>query len=173
MLAIQILLLLGCSPAPEPCTEVGVSVGQCAPELSLPRADGSTWSLSEQRNRVVLVQFAASWCGICQQQAPAHQQLVDEYGGDGFIKATVLKGDENFEPAEQADAQAWKSYFELDHPVLYDEDKEAWKRWKRAVNSVPQMILVDGGGTIRWRRIGMASDEVLREQIEEHIRHLD
>jgi len=131
------------------------------------------WSLSAQTNRVVLVQLAASWCGVCQLQAPAHQVLVDEYESEGFTKATVLKGDADFEPADQTDAEAWKAYFELRHPVLYDEDKEVWNRWKRDVNSLPQMFLVDGGGSIRWRRIGMASDEVLREQIEEQLRHLD
>ena len=173
MLAVSLLSLLGCSPAPEPCTDVGNGVGQCAPALSLPRADGGSWSLSEQTNRVVMVQLAAAWCGTCQQQAPVHQALFEEYRSEGFTKATVLKGDENFEPAEQADAEAWKAYFDLGHPVLYDEDKEVWKSWKRDVNSLPQMFLVDGQGTIRWRRIGIASEDALREQIEEQLSHLD
>jgi deoxyinosine 3'endonuclease (endonuclease V) len=57
--------------------------------------------------------------------------------------------------------------------VLYDEDKQVWKSWKRDVNSLPQLFLVDGQGTIRWRRIGMASEDALREQIEEQLGQLD
>lgn len=173
MSLVVFLVVVGCSSPPESCTDVGNGVGECAPDLTLPRANGGVWSLAEQRNRVVLIQLAAAWCGTCQVEAPIHQALLNEYEAEGLTKATVLKGDADFGPAEQADAEAWKSYFELSHPVLYDEDKQVWKTWKRDVNSLPQLFLVDGQNTIRWRRIGMAPEDVLREQIEEHLRHLD
>jgi len=102
-----------------------------------------------------------------------HELLFQEYGEQGFTKATVLKGDADFEPADLADAQEWKTHFELTHPVLYDEDKTAWAEWKRDVNSLPQLFLVDGSGTIRWRKIGTAPEETLREAIEESLGHLD
>jgi hypothetical protein len=40
-------LLLGCRSGVEPCTEVGIEVGQCAPALTLPAASGESWSLAE------------------------------------------------------------------------------------------------------------------------------
>ena len=173
MRVFPVLFMLACSPKPEPCSTTGNGVGQCAPTLSLPRADGTTWSLQGQSNRVVLVQFAASWCGTCQLIAPEDERLFQEYRSDGFNKVTVLKGDAEFEDANQEDAQEWKDYFGLNHPVVYDETREAWRTWKRDINSLPQMFLVDGTGTIRWRKIGLAPEEELEEQIEEHLRHLD
>ena len=42
-----------------------VKVGDVAPDFTLPMIDGSTFTLSEQRGKVVMLQFTASWCGIC------------------------------------------------------------------------------------------------------------
>ena len=166
------LLLLGCVPPPALCSETGNGVGECAPLLELPRSNGEAWSLADQLNRVVLVQFAASWCGVCQATAPVDQALHTSYSGDGFMKVTVLKGDADFESADQSDAQEWKDFFELTHPVLYDEDKTAWDTWRRDSSSIPQLFLVDGKGAIRWRKIGLVPEGALIEKIEESLRHL-
>ena len=173
MTVLAVLVVLGCVPPPDPCSETGNGVGECAPALDLPRANGELWSLAEQRNRVVLVQFAASWCGAWQASAPVHQALHDSYSAEGFTQVTVLKGDADFESADQADAQAWKDYFGLTHPVLYDEDKAAWEEWRRESSSVPQSFLVDGEGAIRWRKIGIVSEESWMENIEDSLKHLE
>ena len=173
MTVLSALFMLGCVPSPEPCSKMGNGVGECAPALELPQANGEPWSLAKQQNRVVLVQFAAAWCGSCQATAPVHQALHDAYSADGFTKVTVLKGDADFASADQADAQEWTDYFGLTHPVLYDEDKVAWKAWRRESSSVPQLFLVDGEGAIRWRKIGVVSQDVLIEHIEESLQHLE
>jgi peroxiredoxin len=160
-------LLVGCNPAPEPCIEYGNGVGECAPDFRLGRADGGEWTLSGHIENVILVQFAAAWCGVCQLSAGTDQVLVDDYQSDGFIKVTILKGDAQYQEVDESEALEWKGAFELKHPVLYDPDKVVWKEWKHNTSTVPQQFIVDRGGAIRWRRIGLTSDEDLRLQIEE------
>ncbi|MBO7239836.1 MAG: redoxin domain-containing protein, partial [Bacteroidaceae bacterium] len=41
-----------------------VKVGDVAPDFTLPMTDGSTFTLSEQRGKVVMLQFTAGWCGV-------------------------------------------------------------------------------------------------------------
>ena len=166
-------LWMSCSPAPAPCEQTGNELDACAPALALPGADGSMWSLADQRQRVVLVQFSAAWCGTCQQQASVHERLYAEWETDGFVSVTVLKGDENFEAPTEEDAVAWKDYFGITHPVLFDEERTAWRTWKREVNSLPQLFLVDGEGAIRWRKIGMYDEEAFREVVERELKRLD
>ncbi|MGB0638216.1 MAG: TlpA family protein disulfide reductase [Myxococcota bacterium] len=167
MIRVSLLCLLaGCSPAPEPCVEEGNGVGDCAPDFSLGRANGGSWTLSEHVGSVILVQFAAAWCGVCQLTAGTDQSLV-EYQSDGFTKVTILKGDAQYQEVDEAEALEWKDAFELDHPVLYDPEKAVWKEWKHKTSTVPQQFIVDRGGAIRWRRIGLTSDDELRVQIEE------
>ena len=47
-----------------------VKVGDVAPDFTLPMTDGSTFTLSEQRGKVVMLQFTAGWCGVCRKEMP-------------------------------------------------------------------------------------------------------
>ncbi len=169
----SLTFLLGCNPAPDPCTRVGIKVGECAPALSLQQATGGEWTLEDHTGQVILVQFAAAWCGVCQSLATQHQEIVDDYESEGFDKVTVLKGDLHFESVDQAEALEWSTYYNLSHPVLFDEDRSAWKTWKRKTSSVPQQYLVDHKGAIRWRKVGRESEDELREVIETHLSFRD
>ena len=167
------LLWASCSPVSPPCERTGNGVGECAPELALPAADGSMWSLATQENRVVLVQFSAAWCGTCQQQASLHEQMFAEFRDAGFLPVTVLKGDANFDAPTAEDAAAWSDHFAISHPVVFDESRTAWRAWKRDVGSLPQLFLVDGQGAIRWRTIGMYDEDAFRDAVERELKRLD
>lgn len=59
-----------------------VRVGQQAPDFCVTQTDGSKFCLSQQRGKVVLLQFTASWCGVCRKEMkqalePLYQRLKD------------------------------------------------------------------------------------------------
>ncbi|MGL4411338.1 MAG: TlpA family protein disulfide reductase [Bacteroidales bacterium] len=47
-----------------------VNVGDTAPEFSIELLDGRTISIKELRGKVVMLQFTASWCGVCRKEMP-------------------------------------------------------------------------------------------------------
>ena len=47
-----------------------VSVGDMAPDFEMELPDGSTVLLSSLRGKVVMLQFTASWCGVCRKEMP-------------------------------------------------------------------------------------------------------
>ncbi len=47
-----------------------VKVGQVAPDFTVTLTDGRTVTLSDFRGRVVMLQFTASWCGVCRKEMP-------------------------------------------------------------------------------------------------------
>lgn len=63
---------------------VNVSVGSLAPELVLPRPDGSALALSALKGKYVLIDFWASWCGPCRKENPAVVALYNRYKDKGF-----------------------------------------------------------------------------------------
>jgi thiol-disulfide isomerase/thioredoxin len=47
-----------------------VKVGDIAPDFTLKLTDGSDFTLSKNRGKVVMLQFTASWCGVCRKEMP-------------------------------------------------------------------------------------------------------
>ncbi|MEG1586246.1 MAG: TlpA disulfide reductase family protein [Bacteroidales bacterium] len=47
-----------------------VKVGETAPDFTMELTDGSKVRLSELRGKVVMLQFTASWCGVCRKEMP-------------------------------------------------------------------------------------------------------
>jgi peroxiredoxin len=47
-----------------------VKIGDTAPEFSMKLTDGNIVKLSDLRGKVVMLQFTASWCGVCRREMP-------------------------------------------------------------------------------------------------------
>lgn len=47
-----------------------VKVGDMAPDFSMKLTDGTTVKLSALRGKLVMLQFTASWCGVCRKEMP-------------------------------------------------------------------------------------------------------
>ena len=56
-----------------------------APDFTATLADGSSFTLSEHRGSVILLNFWATWCGPCVGEMPAFEQLNNEYGDEVVI----------------------------------------------------------------------------------------
>jgi len=47
-----------------------VQTGQLLPEFTMTLTDGSVINSSEFKGKVVMLQFTASWCGVCRKEMP-------------------------------------------------------------------------------------------------------
>ena len=47
-----------------------VRVGEMAPDFTITLTDGKQVTLSSLRGKVVMLQFTASWCGVCRKEMP-------------------------------------------------------------------------------------------------------
>jgi cytochrome c biogenesis protein CcmG/thiol:disulfide interchange protein DsbE len=136
----------------------GVALGEAAPVGSLPRLEGKgTGSLADYRGRWVLVNFWASWCVPCRQEAPALEEFQREHGGPRF---TVLGIDTR---DLSGDGQKFALRYGLTYPQLRDGDGQ--RAHDFGTTGVPENFLVDPRGKLRLLNRGPVTAEYLRQDV--------
>jgi peroxiredoxin len=128
-----------------------------APDFTLRGTDGKNLRLGEQRGRVVMVNFWATWCGPCRVEMPHLNRLYEKYRSAGF----VLFGVNVDEDIRNAVVLAQK--LGLKFPVLADSDKRVSKQYD--VTAMPSTVLIDRDGRVRHVHRGYREGfEVLYEK---------
>ena len=136
-----------------------VAVGEPAPATSLPRLEGGGGeSLADYRGRWVLVNFWASWCEPCKQEAPALEDFQRRHGGPKF---TVLGVDTR---DLTDDGREFVREYGLSYPQLRDGDGSVAHDY--GTTGVPENYLVDPKGKVRWLLPGPVDEVYLRQQVE-------
>ena len=128
----------------------GINIGDKALELSYENPLGELMSISELNNKLVLIDFWASWCGPCRRENP---NLVDAYrkyyktkfkGGNGFeiYSLSLDKNKDAWVKAINQDQLFWE-YHVSDLGGWQSEGSEKYK-----IRSIPSNVLINGKGII-------------------------
>jgi len=124
------------------------SSGALAPDFRLENLDGGTVELSDLRGKVVYVNFWATWCAPCRDEAPALQRLYQALRGEGFEILAPTIDAANDRPA----VEAFRKEYGLLFPILLDSGQEAYARY--GATGVPETYLIDAEGRLAEAYIG-------------------
>jgi peroxiredoxin len=155
-------LIVGAATAGPVPAQASVTVADDAPDFTLRTMDGPNLRLQEQRGRVVMVNFWATWCGPCRQEMPHLNRLYGKYRAAGF----TLLGVNIDEDRDKAIALA--SRLGLQFPVLLDTDKTVSRRYD--LSTMPSTLLIDRDGRVRYVHLGYRDGD--EHSYERRIREL-
>lgn len=119
-----------------------IAPGALAPDFTLRTLSGPNLRLQEQRGRVVLVNFWATWCPPCRQEMPHLSKLYDKYGSSGFVLVGVNVDDDARKAVDLA------TRLGLKFPVALDTDKKVSRGYD--VSAMPSTVLIDREGRVRY-----------------------
>jgi cytochrome c biogenesis protein CcmG, thiol:disulfide interchange protein DsbE len=125
-------------------------VGQLAPAITLPGLHGET-SLATLKDKVVLVDFWASWCVPCRQSFPWLNQMQAKYGARGLQVVGV-----NVD-AQRADAETFLAEVPVQFLIGFDAAGDTPKRY--AVKGMPTSVLVGADGRVLKQHAGFREDD--------------
>lgn len=121
-------------------------VGQAATDFALQSLAGDKFRLSDHRDRVVVLDFWASWCGPCVQTMPLVEEAVTELGSDKVQLVAVNIQ----EPATRV--QAAVDRLQMSSTVLLDIDGQVAAAYQ--ANAIPQTVIIDRAGNVTHVFVG-------------------
>ena len=121
-----------------------VRLGEVAPDFEMELTDGQKVKLSDLRGKVVMLQFTASWCGVCRKEMPFIEKDIWQKHKDNAQFA--IYGIDRDEPLETVKAFAEKTG--VTYPLGLDPGADIFAKYADRKAGITRNVLIDKEGKI-------------------------
>ncbi len=119
---------------------------------------GNPLSPSLIQNKIVIMDFWATWCVPCMQAMPYMEEVYQKYKNDANVVFMIINsGSQN----ELSDAQNWFGNKKYTFPVYYNTDRTIGE--KLGFNLIPVTYIIDQRGDIRFKTLGFEGKGMARK----------
>jgi cytochrome c biogenesis protein CcmG, thiol:disulfide interchange protein DsbE len=137
-------------------------VGKTAPNFSLRRIDKpGTLQLASLRGKVVVLNFWASWCYPCNEEAPALEAATKKWG-----KRVVVLGVDVNDPV--SDARGFARKFKLSYPLVHDNHNVTSPKY--GLTGLPETFFIDRAGKLVVHVAGQVEAPDIQAGVERALR---
>lgn len=142
--------------------------GDKAPDFTVTLTDGRQLKLSDLRGKLVMIQFTASWCGVCRKEMPFIERDIWQRHKDN--PNFVLIGIDRDEPLEKVVNFAKQTG--VTYPLGIDPGANIYAKYALRKSGITRNILIDKDGTIIKRTRLYKEDEFssLVETIDKYLK---
>jgi len=139
LLAIVAMLLLRNLQGP-------VAVGQVPPTFTLTTFDGKQYGPAEMSGKVVLVNFWASWCKPCEQEAPDLETAWEDYQPRGDVLFLGIAWTDT-----ESASLAYIDRFKITYPNGPDLGTVISQAYR--ITGVPETYIIDKQGKLAYAKL--------------------
>lgn len=121
-----------------------VRVGETAPDFTITLTDGKQVTLSSLRGKIVMLQFTASWCGVCRKEMPYIEKDIWLKHKDNADFALI--GIDRDEPLDKVLAFAKSTG--VTYPLGLDPGADIFAKYALRESGITRNVLIDREGKI-------------------------
>jgi len=142
-----------------------LKIGDAAPDVQRPDADGKPRSFDEWRGKLLLVNFWASWCGPCREEMPLLDRTQRRLAGKGLQIIGVAYDD-------VASTKDFLVHTPVHYPILIDDPArgdDVSVTFGNDNSVLPYTVLIGSDGRVLARRAGKFSETTLDAWLSPHL----
>jgi peroxiredoxin len=125
-------------------------------DFTLTELSGKSWTLKEQRGKVVLVNFWATWCPPCRKEMPDLETLYRDFKDQNFVILAI--SDEDADKVKPFVAKQKVTY-----PILLDPGRKVHELFE--VVGIPKTFIYDRDGKLVAQSIDMRTRKQFLEML--------
>ena len=157
VLCIALMVVYLVLPAKVPAAITAADSRKIAPDFTLTDAEGTAVKLSDQKGRIVLLDFWATWCHGCKIEIPWYVEFQNKYKDSGLVVIGVSMDDDGWKSVKPFLAEN-----KLNYRVVIG-DAALGKLYN--VDSMPVTLLIDRDGKIADSHSGMVDKDAFENEI--------
>jgi peroxiredoxin len=121
-----------------------VKVGDIAPDFEIQNRDGTTSSLSDLRGKVVMLQFTASWCGVCiDEMSCIETDIWQKYKDRDDFALIGVAYKESYDKIQILTVKTKVTY-----PIVPDKSGECFHKYAENNAGIARNVIVNKSGEI-------------------------
>lgn len=121
-----------------------VKINDQAPDFSVTLNNGNNFTLSENKGKIIMLQFTASWCGVCRKEMPMIEKEIYQKLKENTH--FVLIGIDKDEPLETL--QKFIKETGISYPLALDPDSKTFEKYAKKEAGVTRNVIIDKNGKI-------------------------
>jgi len=144
-----------------------VNVGDMAPDFEMSLMDGQKVKLSELKGKVVMLQFTASWCGVCRKEMPFIEKEIWQINKN---KDFALYGLDRDEPIEKA--QKLIDATGITYPIALDDGGKIFEQYAMKNSGITRNVILNRDGKVIFltRLFNHEEFSAMKKVIEEELK---
>ncbi len=137
----------------------GQNIGSAAPQFTLKDIDGKNVNLNDYKDKVIILDFWATWCPPCRKEIPDFIALQNEYGKKGLQIIGIA--------VDRGGIKSVKPFYKkmgINYQVLISDGKVDLKYG--GIQAIPTTFVIDKNGKIVKKYVGFQPKATFEKEIK-------